>query len=64
MPADTHISRERIMSTFENVTIERIANVYFNGKVTSRAVIFGNGEKKTLGIMMPVSIASIRRRKN
>lgn len=41
------------MSTFNNVTIERLANVYFDGKVTSRAVIFDNGEKKTLGIMMP-----------
>lgn len=41
------------MSTFDNVSIERLANVYFDGKVTSRAVIFSSGEKKTLGIMMP-----------
>lgn len=41
------------MSNFENVTIERLANLYFDGKVTSRTVRFGNGEKKTLGIMMP-----------
>jgi uncharacterized protein YaiE (UPF0345 family) len=41
------------MSSFDNVSIERLANVYFDGKVTSRAVIFPNGEKKTLGIMMP-----------
>jgi len=41
------------MSTFDNVSIERHANVYFDGKVTSRAVIFDDGEKKTLGIMMP-----------
>lgn len=41
------------MSIFENVTIVKEANVYFDGKVTSRTVIFPNGEKKTLGIMMP-----------
>ncbi len=41
------------MSTFENVSIVKKANVYFDGKVTSRTVIFENGERKTLGIMMP-----------
>ncbi len=41
------------MSSFENVSIERLANMYFDGKVTSRTVIFPSGEKKTLGIMMP-----------
>jgi len=41
------------MSSFENVSIERLANMYFDGKVTSRTVLFPSGEKKTLGIMMP-----------
>lgn len=41
------------MDTFEKVNIIKKANVYFDGKVTSRTVIFENGEKKTLGIMMP-----------
>jgi len=41
------------MDRFENVTVIKAANVYFDGKVTSRTVIFNNGEKKTLGIMMP-----------
>ena len=41
------------MSQFKNVTIIREANVYFDGNVTSRAVVFGDGTKKTLGIMMP-----------
>ena len=41
------------MENFENVTIIKKANVYFDGKVTSRTVLFENGEKKTLGIMMP-----------
>ncbi len=38
---------------FKNVTVIKKANVYFDGKVTSRTVLFENGEKKTLGIMMP-----------
>lgn len=36
---------------FKNVTIVKKANIYFNGKVTSRTVIFPDGAKKTLGIM-------------
>lgn len=41
------------MSSFENVTLIKKANIYFDGKVTSRTVLFSDGEKKTLGIMMP-----------
>jgi uncharacterized protein YaiE (UPF0345 family) len=41
------------MSEFANVTVEKKANVYFDGKVTSRTVIFADGSRKTLGIMLP-----------
>ena len=41
------------MDRFENVTAVKKANVYFNGNVTSRTILFPSGEKKTLGIMMP-----------
>ncbi|BAU29573.1 hypothetical protein DFP93_1346 [Aneurinibacillus soli] len=41
------------MTTFENVRIAKEANIYFDGKVTSRNVLFADGTKKTLGIMMP-----------
>jgi len=41
------------MSEFTNVTIVKAANVYFDGKVTSRTVKFADGTHKTLGIMMP-----------
>lgn len=41
------------MSTFENVTVTREANIYFDGKVTSRKVTFADGSFKTLGIMLP-----------
>ncbi len=41
------------MSEFSNVTVIREANVYFDGKVTSRTILFDSGCKKTLGIMLP-----------
>ncbi len=41
------------MSHFENVTIVKNANIYFDGKVTSRNIQFPDGESKTLGIMLP-----------
>ena len=41
------------MSQFDNVSVVREANIYFDGQVTSRAVIFADGTRKTLGIMLP-----------
>ncbi|MFT5240228.1 MAG: hypothetical protein ACI9OU_000860 [Candidatus Promineifilaceae bacterium] len=41
------------MSQFENVSVTKEANVYFDGKVTSRAISFADGSRKTLGIMLP-----------
>ena len=41
------------MTDFCNVTIVKAANIYFDGKVTSRTVKFPDGSHKTLGIMMP-----------
>lgn len=38
---------------FTDVTIEKRATIYFDGKVTSRTVLFPDGTKKTLGIMLP-----------
>ena len=41
------------MDRFEHVTVVKKANVYYDGKVTSRTVLFADGSKKTLGVMMP-----------
>jgi uncharacterized protein YaiE (UPF0345 family) len=41
------------MDQFTGVTVVKKANLYFNGQVTSRTVLFPSGEKKTLGIMLP-----------
>jgi uncharacterized protein YaiE (UPF0345 family) len=41
------------MTTFSGVTVNQAANIYFDGNVTSRTVLFADGSKKTLGIMLP-----------
>ncbi len=41
------------MTELENISIIKEANIYFEGKVTSRTIFLPNGEKQTLGIMMP-----------
>jgi uncharacterized protein YaiE (UPF0345 family) len=41
------------MSEFSDVTVVKKANVYFNGNVVSRSLIFKDGSRKTLGIMQP-----------
>ena len=41
------------MDNFNNVTVVKKANVYFNGNVTSRTVLFEDGTRKTLGIILP-----------
>jgi purine/pyrimidine-nucleoside phosphorylase len=45
--------KEPVMSEFKNITIVKKANIYFDGKVTSRTLVFPDGSKKTLGIMLP-----------
>jgi purine/pyrimidine-nucleoside phosphorylase len=41
------------VDNFENVNVVKKANIYFNGKVTSRTVLFADGSRKTLGIILP-----------
>ena len=41
------------MPEFKNVTVIKKANVYFDGKVSSRTILFPDGSRKTLGIMLP-----------
>ena len=37
---------------FQNVTVDKICNTYFDGKVTSRNIKFQDGSFKTLGVML------------
>ncbi len=41
------------MSQFNNVSVVKKANLYFDGNVASRTILFADGSRKTLGIMLP-----------
>ncbi|TKI70859.1 pyrimidine/purine nucleoside phosphorylase [Sulfurimonas crateris] len=41
------------MSYLNNANIKKKANIYHDGKVTSRTVEFADGSVKSLGIMLP-----------
>ena len=41
------------MSTFDQVSVVIEANIYFDGKVSSRTILFPDGSKKTLGLLLP-----------
>ena len=40
------------MDNFKNVDVDKLANIYFDGKVISRNIYLKDGSKKTLGIML------------
>lgn len=41
------------MSNYPNVSVNAVANVYFNGGVVSHSITLEDGSKKTLGIIFP-----------
>jgi len=43
------------MKKIQNATIVKAANIYYDGKVTSRTVELGDGSTQSLGIMLPGS---------
>lgn len=44
------------MPRFENVAIVKQANVYFDGKCVSHTVVFPDGTKKTVGVILPSTL--------
>jgi uncharacterized protein YaiE (UPF0345 family) len=42
-----------IPAQFAGVTAVTKANIYFDGKVVSHAIVFADGSKKTLGLIYP-----------
>ncbi|MHB9036487.1 MAG: pyrimidine/purine nucleoside phosphorylase [Armatimonadota bacterium] len=44
-----------MQTQFDNVSVIAKANVYFDGKVTSHAILFEDGSKKTIGMIYPGS---------
>ncbi|CAH1906491.1 Pyrimidine/purine nucleoside phosphorylase [Candidatus Nitrotoga sp. HW29] len=43
------------MSQFDNVSVVKKANVFFDGKCVSHSVLFPDGARKTVGVIMPGS---------
>lgn len=41
------------MKSYSNVSVDAVANIYFDGKVVSHSVTFEDGTRKTLGIIFP-----------
>lgn len=41
------------MATIDNASIVKAANIYYDGKVTSRTVNLSDGTTQSLGIMLP-----------
>lgn len=41
---------------FDNVSVLTKSNVYFDGKCVSHTVMFPDGTKKTLGVILPSSL--------
>lgn len=40
-------------TSFDNVTVQTKANVYFDGKVVSHSLTLADGRKKSLGVIFP-----------
>ena len=41
---------------FDQVSVVKQANIYFDGKCVSHTVIFADGSKKTIGVIFPSSL--------
>lgn len=41
------------MTQFDNVSVVKKANVYFDGKCVSHTVLFADGTRKTVGVIFP-----------
>ena len=41
------------MNTYKNVNVEKLSNIYFEGKVISRKITLLDNTIKTLGVMLP-----------
>ena len=41
------------MSQFDNVSVVKQANIYFDGQCVSHTVLFPDGSRKTVGVIFP-----------
>ena len=44
------------MSQFDNVSVVKKANVYFDGKCVSHSLVMADGVKKSVGVILPATL--------
>ena len=44
------------MSQFDNVSVVKKGNVFFDGKCVSHSVLFPDGTRKTVGVLLPITL--------
>ena len=44
------------MAQFDNVSVKKKANVYFDGKCVSHTVLLPNGTRSTIGVIFPSNL--------
>ena len=44
------------MSQFNNVSVVKQGNVFFDGKCVSHSVLFADGTRKTIGVILPSTL--------
>jgi len=44
------------MSKFDNVSVDKKGNVFFDGKCVSHSVFFPDGSRKTVGVILPSTL--------
>lgn len=44
------------MSQFDNVSVVKQGNVFFDGKCVSHSVLFADGTRKTVGVILPSTL--------
>jgi len=44
------------MAQFDNVSVKKKANIYFDGKCVSHTILLPNGTRSTIGVIFPSSL--------
>ncbi len=47
---------EKPMSQFDNVSVIKKANIYFDGKCVSHTVLLADGTRKSVGVILPATL--------
>jgi uncharacterized protein YaiE (UPF0345 family) len=56
VPSGTDNTRNPSMSQFDNISVVKKANVYFDGKCVSHSIQFADGTKKSVGVILPATL--------